>query len=191
MLPALPFSFIYNILPGAMFSFINLYGITIFTSIFHQNISIMRALIQRVNHASVTINEKEKAAIGKGLLILLGVEEEDTAEDIPWLTGKISKLRIFEDDNGQMNHSVLDVDGEVMVISQFTLHAKTRKGTRPSYSKAAGPDQARELYESFARQMGQEVGKQAQTGEFGAYMKVSLENDGPVTIMIDSKNKNL
>ena len=174
-----------------MFRFIYFYGITIFTFIFHQNSSIMRALIQRVNHASVTINEKEKAAIGKGLLILLGVEEEDTAEDIPWLTGKISKLRIFEDDNGQMNHSVLDVGGEVMVISQFTLHGKTKKGTRPSYSKAAGPDQARELYESFARQMGREVGKEAQTGEFGAYMKVALENDGPVTLMIDSKNKNL
>ncbi|HKL38399.1 MAG TPA: D-aminoacyl-tRNA deacylase [Bacteroidales bacterium] len=151
----------------------------------------MRALIQRVNHASVAISGKEKAAIGRGLLILLGVEEEDTAEDIPWLTGKISKLRIFEDENGQMNLSVLDVGGEVMVISQFTLHAKTKKGTRPSYSKAAAPDQARELYETFARQLGDEVGKEAQTGEFGAYMKVALENDGPVTIMIDSKNKNL
>jgi D-tyrosyl-tRNA(Tyr) deacylase len=174
-----------------MFSFKYWRGITIFTSIFHQTISIMRALIQRVNHARVTIHGKEKAAIGKGLLILLGVEEEDTAEDIPWLTGKISKLRIFEDENQQMNLSILDVGGEVMVISQFTLHAKTKKGTRPSYSKAAGADQARELYESFARQMGEEVGKEAKTGEFGAYMQVALENDGPVTLMIDSKNKNL
>ena len=170
----------------------NFYGITIFTSIFHpNNFSTMRALIQRVNHASVTISGKEKAAIAKGLLILLGVEEEDTGEDIPWLTGKISKLRIFEDENGQMNLSVRDVDGEVLVISQFTLHAKTKKGTRPSYSKAAGPDQARELYEDFARQMGVETGKETQTGEFGAYMKVALENDGPVTLMLDSKNKAL
>ena len=151
----------------------------------------MRALIQRVNRASVEIEGEVKSSIGKGLLILLGIEEQDNEQDIPWLTGKISKLRIFEDEAGQMNLSINDVKGEVMVISQFTLHAKTKKGTRPSYSRAAGPDRASELYESFARQMGQEIGTTAKTGEFGAYMKVALENDGPVTIMIDSRNKDL
>ena len=151
----------------------------------------MRALIQRVNHASVEIDRKVKSSIGQGLLILLGIEEEDDREDILWLTGKISKLRIFEDDEGQMNLSVQDIGGEAMVISQFTLHAKTKKGTRPSYSRAAAPEKAQTLYEEFARQIGMEIDREAQTGEFGAYMKVSLENDGPVTIMIDSKNKNL
>ena len=151
----------------------------------------MRALIQRVNHAGVEIEGEEKASIGKGLLILLGVEEQDNEQDIPWMTGKISKLRIFEDEDGQMNLSIRDVGGEVLVISQFTLHAKTKKGTRPSYSRAAGPDRAHALYEAFARQMGREIGITAQTGEFGAYMKVNLENDGPVTIMIDSRNKDL
>ena len=151
----------------------------------------MRALIQRVNHASVEINRQVKSGIGRGLLIFLGVEDEDNREDIQWLTGKISKLRIFEDEAGQMNLSVLDIGGEAMVISQFTLHAKTKKGTRPSYSRAAAPEKANDLYEEFARQMGIEIGREAQTGEFGAYMKISLENDGPVTIMIDSKNKNL
>lgn len=151
----------------------------------------MRALIQRVNHARVAIEGEVKSEIGAGLLILLGVEEEDEPADIEWLTGKISKLRIFEDDHRQMNHSIMDINGEVMVISQFTLHAKTKKGTRPSYSRAASPKKAQALYEQFARQMGQAIGKAAKTGEFGAYMKVSLENDGPVTLMIDSKNKNL
>ncbi len=151
----------------------------------------MRALVQRVNHARVSIEGEVRSEIGAGLLILLGVEEEDEPGDIEWLTGKISKLRIFEDDNGQMNHSILETDGEVMVISQFTLHAKTKKGTRPSYSRAAPPQKAQSLYEQFARQMGQIIGKEAKTGEFGAYMKVALENDGPVTLMIDSKNKNL
>jgi D-tyrosyl-tRNA(Tyr) deacylase len=151
----------------------------------------MRALIQRVNHAAVAIEQKQKAQIGRGLLILLGIEEEDDQEDIGWLTEKIGKLRIFEDDNGQMNLSVVDVGGEIMVISQFTLHAKTKKGTRPSYSRAAGPDKANALYLEFARQMGDKVGTEARTGEFGAYMKVALENDGPVTLMIDSRNKDL
>jgi len=151
----------------------------------------MRALIQRVNHAAVEIEQKQKAQIGKGLLILLGIEEEDDQEDIGWLTEKIGKLRIFEDGNGQMNLSVVDVGGEIMVISQFTLHAKTKKGTRPSYSRAAGPDKANGLYLEFARQMGDKVGTEARTGEFGAYMKVALENDGPVTLMIDSRNKDL
>lgn len=151
----------------------------------------MRVLIQRVNHASVEIEQQVKSSIGKGLLIFLGVEEQDNGQDVEWLRGKISKLRIFEDDQGQMNRSVIDVGGEVMVISQFTLHAKTKKGTRPSYSRAAPPEKAQSLYEEFARQMGEETGRPAATGEFGAYMKVNLENDGPVTIMIDSRNKDL
>jgi len=151
----------------------------------------MRALIQRVNRAGVEINGTEKSSIGKGLLIFLGVEQQDEDQDIPWLTAKISKLRIFEDDNGQMNLSIKEAGGEVMVISQFTLHAKTKKGTRPSYSRAAEPERANRLYETFARQMGEEIGSIAKTGEFGAYMKVNLENDGPVTIMIDSRDKDL
>lgn len=151
----------------------------------------MRVLIQRVNHASVEIEQQVKSSIDKGLLIFLGVEEQDNKQDVEWLRGKISKLRIFEDDQGQMNRSLIDVGGEVMVISQFTLHAKTKKGTRPSYSRAAPPEKAEYLYEEFARQMGEETGRPAATGEFGAYMKVNLENDGPVTIMIDSRNKDL
>lgn len=151
----------------------------------------MRALIQRVNRASVQINGTEKSSLGKGLLIFLGVEQQDDEQDIPWLTSKISKLRIFEDEDGQMNLSIKDTGGEAMVISQFTLHAKTKKGTRPSYSRAADPEKANRLYETFARQMGEEIGSTVKTGEFGAYMKVHLENDGPVTIMIDSRNKDL
>ncbi|MFP4619992.1 MAG: D-aminoacyl-tRNA deacylase [Bacteroidales bacterium] len=151
----------------------------------------MRALIQRVNDASVTIKNQVKSNIGKGLLVFLGIEEEDNQEDIRWLSNKISQLRIFEDAQGQMNLSVNGVDGEIMVISQFTLHAKTKKGTRPSYSRAAKPDTAIPLYEQFIGQMEKDTGKEVKSGEFGAYMQIKLENDGPVTIMIDTKNKNL
>ena len=151
----------------------------------------MRGLIQRVNHASVAVENQVKSQIGAGLLVLLGIEEEDNQEDIQWLSNKISQLRIFEDDQGQMNLSVNDVDGEIMVVSQFTLHAKTRKGTRPSYSRAAKPDTAIPLYEQFIEQMGKDTGKEIKSGEFGAYMQIQLENDGPVTIMIDTKNKSL
>jgi D-tyrosyl-tRNA(Tyr) deacylase len=151
----------------------------------------MRGLIQRVNYASVETENQMKSEIGPGLLVLLGIEEEDNQEDIRWLSNKISQLRIFEDEQGQMNLSVNDVDGEIMVISQFTLHAKTRKGTRPSYSRAAKPDKAIPLYEQFIEQMGKDVGKEVKSGEFGAYMQIKIENDGPVTIMIDTKNKSL
>lgn len=151
----------------------------------------MRALIQKVSYSKVYIENELKSGIGKGLLVFLGVENEDTEEDIQWLSNKISQLRIFEDNEGVMNLSVKDIEGEIMVISQFTLHAKTKKGTRPSYSKAAKPDTAIPLYENFVNQIGQDIGKNVETGEFGAYMKIDLENDGPVTIMIDSKNKNL
>ena len=151
----------------------------------------MRALIQRVNDASVAIENKVKSKIGTGILVFLGIEESDNQEDIRWLSNKISQLRIFEDENGQMNLSVNDVNGEIMVISQFTLHAKTKKGTRPSYSRAAKPDTAIPLYEEFIEQMARDTGKEVQSGEFGAYMQVKLENDGPVTIMIDTKNKGL
>ena len=152
---------------------------------------IMRGLIQRVNHASVTIAKQETAAIGHGLLIFLGIEMDDSQEDIHWLANKISRLRIFTDAQGQMNWSVNDVNGEVMVISQFTLHAKTKKGTRPSYSKAAKPHMAIPLYHQFIKQMQQETGREIKSGEFGAYMKINLENDGPVTLLIDSRNKDL
>jgi len=151
----------------------------------------MRALIQRVNYSRVLVNKKVKSEIGKGILVLLGVEHEDTEEDIKWLSNKVSKLRIFDDSEGVMNLSVKDIDGEAMVISQFTLHANTRKGMRPSYIKAAKPDVSNPMYQKFVDWMKVELGKEIGTGEFGAYMKVDLENDGPVTIMIDSKNKNL
>ncbi|MFO8235111.1 MAG: D-aminoacyl-tRNA deacylase [Bacteroidales bacterium] len=151
----------------------------------------MRALIQKVSYSRVYIEKELKSEIGKGLLVLLGIENEDTEEDIRWLSNKVSQLRIFEDNKGIMNISVSDIDGEVMIISQFTLHGKTKKGTRPSYSKAAKPDIAIPLYEKFIVQMEQDLDKKVKTGEFGAYMKIELENDGPVTIMIDSKNKNL
>lgn len=149
----------------------------------------MRVVIQRVSEASVTIDNKKNAEIGKGLLILLGIEEEDSQEDISWLCGKISRLRIFNDENGVMNRSLLDIDGEAIVVSQFTLHASTRKGNRPSYIKAAKPETAIPLYEQFVKDLEEEVGKKVGTGEFGADMKVALINDGPVTIMMDSKNK--
>ena len=149
----------------------------------------MRAVIQRVKKASVTIDGTEASAIGEGLMILLGIEEADSPEDIKWLAGKISRLRIFEDDNEVMNRSVTDVNGEAMVVSQFTLHASTKKGNRPSYIKAARPDIAIPLYEDFVKELEQLMQKKVATGEFGAMMDIALINSGPVTIIIDTKNK--
>ncbi len=149
----------------------------------------MRVVIQRVSEASVTISGMIKSEIKSGLMILLGIEEEDTVEDIEWLCGKISKLRIFDDESGVMNLSVKDIDGEVLLISQFTLHASTKKGNRPSYLKAASPDISIPLYDSFIKVLSVEIGKSVHTGEFGAMMRVSLVNEGPVTIIIDSRNK--
>ena len=149
----------------------------------------MKAVIQRVSQASVSINNEIVAQIQKGLLVLIGIEDADKYEDIEWLTAKIANLRIFGDENNVMNLSLKDIDGEVIVVSQFTLHAATKKGNRPSYIKAAKPEIAIPLYESFVKHMETELGKKVQTGQFGADMKVSLNNDGPVTIIIDSKNK--
>ena len=149
----------------------------------------MKAVIQRVSQASVSINNEIVAQIQKGLLVLIGIEDADKYEDIEWLTAKIANLRIFGDENNVMNLSLKDIDGEVIVVSQFTLHAATKKGNRPSYIKAAKPEIAIPLYESFVKHMETELGKKVQTGQFGADMKVSLNNDGPVTIIIDTKNK--
>ena len=149
----------------------------------------MRTVIQRVKYASVTIDGNLKSNIGKGLLILVGIEDRDTQEDIDWLCKKICALRIFDDENGVMNRSVTDIDGEILVVSQFTLHASTKKGNRPSYIKASKPDFAIPMYEKFCDEMSINLGKQVQTGTFGADMKVKLLNDGPVTILIDSQNK--
>jgi D-aminoacyl-tRNA deacylase len=149
----------------------------------------MKAVIQRVSQASVTIEEKLKASIDKGILILLGIEDADNVDDIEWLSAKISKLRIFNDDNGIMNLSIGEISGDVLLISQFTLHASTKKGNRPSYIKAAKPEIAIPLYEKFISHLEKEINKKIFTGEFGADMKVALINDGPVTIIIDSKNK--
>ena len=149
----------------------------------------MRAVIQRVSEASVVIGEQKVADINQGLLIFLGVEIEDAKEDALWLANKIVQLRIFQDEKGVMNKSITDVDGEIIVVSQFTLHAKTKKGNRPSYIKAARPEQAIPLYEQFKKDLSEAIGSQVQSGEFGADMKVSLINDGPVTIIIDTKNK--
>lgn len=149
----------------------------------------MRAVIQRVSQSSVSIENKVVSTIGVGLLILLGIEEADTKEDIDWLCGKISRLRIFDDENGVMNLSVVDIHGDILVVSQFTLHATTKKGNRPSYIKSAKPDIAIPLYEKFIKQLESEIAKPVKTGEFGAMMDVSLINSGPVTIIIDSKNK--
>ncbi len=149
----------------------------------------MRALIQRVSGASVSIDGKTKSEIGKGLLIFLGIEEQDTNDDIDWLAGKIIRLRIFPDEQEIMNCSVMDVDGDILLISQFTLHASTKKGNRPSYIKAARPEIAIPLYESFITKMESMMNKEISTGEFGAHMEVSLINDGPVTIFIDTKNR--
>lgn len=149
----------------------------------------MRVVIQRVSHASVTINGNCKSAINRGMLILVGIEEADGTEDIGWLCKKIINLRIFDDENGVMNKSVIDTNGEILVISQFTLHASTKKGNRPSYIKAAKPDISIPLYEQFCTELSSLLGKEVGTGEFGADMKVELLNDGPVTICIDTKNK--
>ena len=149
----------------------------------------MRCVIQRVSEASVTIAEKVKSSIGLGLLVLIGIEEADNDEDIEWLCGKIAKLRIFNDADGVMNCSVLEVNGDILLISQFTLHASTKKGNRPSYLKASKPDFAIPMYEKLIAQMEREMNKKIFTGEFGADMKVRLLNDGPVTIIIDSKNR--
>ena len=149
----------------------------------------MRAVIQRVSEASVQINNNNVAQISAGLVVLLGVEIEDTNEDSIWLANKISQLRIFSDLEGKMNKSILDIEAEAIVVSQFTLHAKTKKGNRPSYIKAARPEQAIPLYKQFKEDLSVAIGKQVQSGEFGADMQVSLVNDGPVTIVIDTKNK--
>ena len=150
---------------------------------------LMRALIQRVSEASVTIDGREKSRIGAGFLILLGIETADTEADVDWLSRKISQLRLFEDDEGKMNRSLLDTGGDAIVVSQFTLHASTKKGTRPSFIKAARPEQAIPLYESFVAALSRELGKPVGTGEFGAMMNVALVNDGPVTLMIDTQNR--
>ena len=149
----------------------------------------MRILIQRVGESSVTIENKLKSKIGKGLLVFVGVEDADGDEDIDFLTNKIVNMRIFDDENGVMNRSVLDIGGEILLVSQFTLHASTRKGNRPSYIKAAKPDIAIPLYEKFSSELSIKLNKNVETGVFGADMKVSLINDGPVTIWIDSKDK--
>jgi D-tyrosyl-tRNA(Tyr) deacylase len=149
----------------------------------------MKVVLQRVSQASVTVDSKIIADIQKGLLVLVGMEDADTQDDINWLCQKIANLRIFGDENEVMNLSVKDIDGEVIVVSQFTLHALTKKGNRPSYIKASKPEIAIPLYESFVNQIEKELGKKVQTGIFGADMKVLLLNDGPVTIQIDSKNK--
>jgi D-aminoacyl-tRNA deacylase len=148
----------------------------------------MIAVIQRVSESNVKIEGEIKGAIGLGLLVLLGIEDADAQEDIEWLSKKIVNLRIFPDDLGVMNRSILDAEGDILLISQFTLHASTKKGNRPSYIKAAKPDYAIPMYEQFIKGLEAELGKKIQTGEFGADMKVLLVNDGPVTIIIDSKN---
>jgi D-tyrosyl-tRNA(Tyr) deacylase len=149
----------------------------------------MRVVLQRVTSASVTVSEKIVAEIQKGLLVLVGIEDADTQEDIDWLVTKITQLRIFGDENEVMNLSVEEVNGDVLVVSQFTLHAATKKGNRPSYIKAARPEVAIPLYEKFVSTLENKLGKNVPTGIFGADMKVALLNDGPVTIIIDSKNK--
>lgn len=149
----------------------------------------MRAVIQRVSKASVTINNKVKSSIESGLLVLLGIEDADRDEDIEWLSSKIVNLRIFADENGVMNKSLKDIDGEILIVSQFTLMAQTKKGNRPSYIKASKPDFAIPMYERFCQVTEEIIGKEVKTGEFGADMKVNLLNDGPVTICIDTKNK--
>lgn len=149
----------------------------------------MKVVLQRVSSASVSIDNKRVAEIESGFLILLGIVNDDTDDDIKWLSNKIVNLRVFADENGVMNKSILDVKGHIIVVSQFTLHALTKKGNRPSYIKAAKPDIAIPLYKSFVNQLESDLGKPVQTGEFGADMQVKLINDGPVTIIIDSKNK--
>lgn len=149
----------------------------------------MRAVIQRVSRASVTIDGKIHGQIGNGLLVLLGIEDADTLEDANWLSSKIVNLRIFDDENGVMNISVKEVRGNILLVSQFTLHASTKKGNRPSYIKAAKPEKAIPMYSFVVKNLSDDLGQNIQTGEFGADMKVELLNDGPVTIVIDTKNK--
>ena len=149
----------------------------------------MRVVIQKVTEASVSIENQIVASIDKGLLVLVGIEDGDTNEDIAWLSAKIVNLRVFDDDNGVMNLSVKEVEGEVLIVSQFTLHASTKKGNRPSYIKAARPEVAIPIYKAFIKQVESLLGKRVPTGQFGAMMQVSLCNDGPVTILIDTKNK--
>ena len=149
----------------------------------------MRVVIQKVTQASVSIENQTVASIDKGLLVLVGIEDGDTNEDIAWLSSKIVNLRVFDDDNGVMNLSVKEVEGEVLIVSQFTLHASTKKGNRPSYIKAARPEVAIPIYEAFIKQVESLLGKRVPTGQFVAMMQVSLCNDGPVTILIDTKNK--
>lgn len=149
----------------------------------------MRAVVQKVSSASIVINQNTRKEMGAGLVVLLGIEDADNQEDISWLSGKISRLRVFNDTEGVMNLSVADMEGEILVVSQFTLHASTKKGNRPSYIKAAPPETAIPLYEAFVKQMKLDLNKEVLTGEFGAYMQVQLLNDGPVTLWIDTKNK--
>ena len=149
----------------------------------------MRIVIQRVSEASVTINNAVHASIAKGFLILVGIEVADIDEDAEWLSTKVAGLRIFDDENGVMNNSIIDIDGEVLIISQFTLHALTRKGNRPSYIRAAGHEKAVPLYEHFCKKISEKTTRDVKKGIFAADMKVALVNDGPVTILIDSKNK--
>ena len=149
----------------------------------------MIVVLQRVKKASVSIDANEKSAIGPGLLLLLGIETADTSEDISWICRKVINMRIFTDQQGVMNESILERDGDVLIVSQFTLHASTKKGNRPSYIKAARPEVAIPLYEQFIEEMTNQLKKPVSTGEFGADMQVSLINDGPVTIILDSKNK--
>lgn len=149
----------------------------------------MRAVIQRVLRASVSIKKTIKSEIGTGLLVLLGIEEADTHDDVGWLAGKISRLRIFDDEQGIMNKSIMEVNGEVLIISQFTLHASTKKGNRPSYIKAARPETAIPLYEGFIEAMNSLLNKKSKTGKFGADMQVELINNGPVTLIIDTRKK--
>ena len=149
----------------------------------------MRTVIQRVSHASVTINNQVKSQIGQGYLILLGICDEDTMEDVDWLVKKIANLRVFGDENNVMNRSILDVAGEIMVVSQFTLYASYKKGNRPSWFRAGSHEHSIPLYESFCKELSEAIGKTVGTGEFGADMKVELLNDGPVTICMDTKNK--
>ena len=149
----------------------------------------MRIVIQKVSRASVAVENKTVATIGKGLLVLLGIEDADTDDDIDWLVKKMVQLRIFDDENGVMNLSVQDVDGDVLIVSQFTLHANTKKGNRPSYIRASKPEFAVPMYEKFILKTEENLGKKVGTGIFGAMMEVSLVNDGPVTIIIDSKQK--
>ena len=149
----------------------------------------MRVVIQKVTQSSVSIENQIVASIDKGLLVLVGIEDTDTNDDIVWLSAKIVNLRVFDDDNGVMNLSVKELEGEVLIVSQFTLHASTKKGNRPSYIKAARPEVAIPIYEAFIKQIESLLGKRVPTGQFGAMMQVSLCNDGPVTILIDTKNK--